>query len=72
LLGLVALVLIIFVLQNTDRAALDFLLWEGSFPVWTMIVAAAALGFAGGWIVGRIDRADRRARRAERDLRRHG
>ena len=72
LLGLVALVLIIFVVQNTDRAALDFLLWDGSFPLWTMIVAAAALGFAGGWIVGRINRADRRARRAERELRKRG
>ena len=71
-LALVAVVLLVFVLQNTDRADLDFLLWDGSFPLWTMIVAAAALGIVGGWIVGRIDRADRRARRAERDLRKRG
>jgi uncharacterized integral membrane protein len=66
---LVAVVLLIFVLQNTDRADLDFLLWDGSFPLWTMIVAAAALGFVAGWIVGRIARAERRARRAEREVR---
>lgn len=69
---LVAVILLVFVLQNTDRADLDFLLWDGSFPLWTMIVVAAALGFVGGWVVGRIDRADRRARRAERDLRKRG
>jgi len=67
---LVAVILLIFVLQNTDRAHVDFLLWDGAFPLWTMIVTAAVLGFFGGWIVGRLYRSDRRARRSDRELRR--
>jgi len=66
LLAAVAVLLVIFVLQNTDRAQIDFLVWNGSFPLWTLIVVAAVLGCLGGWVVGRIRGADRRAREAER------
>lgn len=68
-LAAVALLLMIFVLQNTDRAQIDFLVWNGSFPLWTLIVVAAVLGLVGGWVVGRIRGADRRARDAERRAR---
>jgi len=68
-LAAVALLLVIFVLQNTDRAQIDFLVWNGSFPLWTLIVVAAVLGLVGGWVVGRIRGADRRARDAERRAR---
>lgn len=69
LLAAVAVLLVIFVLQNTDRAQIDFLVWNGSFPLWTLIVVAAVLGLVGGWVVGRIRGADRRARDAERRAR---
>jgi uncharacterized integral membrane protein len=68
-LAVVAVLLVVFVLQNTDRANIDFLLWQGSFPLWTMILVAAVLGTVGGWILGRIGGAERRARDAERRLR---
>lgn len=65
-LAAVAILLVVFVLQNTDRAQIDFLLWNGDFPLWTMIVLAAVLGLVGGWVIGRIGGAERRARDAER------
>ena len=69
LLAAVAILLVVFVMQNTDRAQIDFLFWNGDFPLWTMIVVAAVLGTVGGWVIGRIGRAERRARDAERRLR---
>jgi uncharacterized integral membrane protein len=68
-LAAVAVLLLVFVLQNTDDAQIDFLLWDGAFPLWTMIVVAAVLGLIGGWVIGRIGGAERRARTAERRLR---
>jgi uncharacterized integral membrane protein len=58
-LGVVAVILLLFVVQNTDRTHFDFLFLDGEFPLWTMIVAGAALGFVGGWAFARI-RARRR------------
>lgn len=69
LLAAVAILLVVFGFQNTDRAQIDFLFWSGVFRLWTMIVVAAALGLIGGWVIGRIGGAERRARRAERRLR---
>ena len=68
-LAAVAILLLVFVFQNTDRAPIDFLFWNGEFPLWTMIVIAAVLGLIGGWVIGRIGGAERRARRAEDRLR---
>ena len=64
----VAVLLLVFVVQNTDDAQIDFLFLNGAFPLWTLIVVAAALGFIGGWAIGRIGGAERRARKAERRL----
>jgi uncharacterized integral membrane protein len=68
-LAAVVILLVVFVVQNTDRAQIDFLFWNGRFPLWTMIVVAAILGLIGGWVIGRIGGAERRARHAERRLR---
>src|SRR3712207_2204540 len=68
-LAAVAILLVVFVVQNTDRAQIDFLFWNGVFPLWTMIVVAAILGLIAGWMVGRLAAAERRARDAERRLR---
>ena len=51
--GVIGLLLLLFVLQNTDEADIDFLFFSGSYPLWIMVVVVAALGFVGGWLVGR-------------------
>jgi uncharacterized integral membrane protein len=57
--GIVAVILLLFVVQNTDRTHFDFLFLDGEFPLWAMIVAGAALGFVAGWAFARL-RARRR------------
>lgn len=59
-LGVVALLLLIFVIQNTDKADVDLLLWDAVLPIWLVIVIAAVLGLAAGWILGRVGRRRRR------------
>jgi uncharacterized integral membrane protein len=61
-LGVVVVILLLFVVQNTDRTHFDFLFLDGEFPLWTMIVAGAVLGFVAGWAFARI-RARRRGNR---------
>jgi uncharacterized integral membrane protein len=60
--GIVGVILLLFVVQNTDRTHFDFLFLDGEFPLWTMIVAGAVLGFVAGWAFARI-RARRRVDR---------
>jgi len=55
-LGAVAALLLLFVLQNTDETRLDFLFLNAKAPLWVMLVVGAGLGFAGGWLVGRLRR----------------
>jgi uncharacterized integral membrane protein len=57
--GVVAVILLLFVVQNTDRTHVDFLFLDGEFPLWAMIVAGAMLGFVAGWALARL-RARRR------------
>ena len=36
--------LIVFMVQNTERVAVSFLLWDLEWPVWLMVLGAALLG----------------------------
>src|SRR5262245_13904425 len=36
--------LVIFMVQNTDRVRLDFLVWSFTWPVWLLTIASAVLG----------------------------
>ena len=52
---LIALVLlVVFVLQNTERVRIDFLFWHGRWPAWIVIVLVAALGLAAGWVAATV------------------
>ncbi|HEX6844782.1 MAG TPA: LapA family protein [Actinomycetota bacterium] len=51
--GIAAILLLIFVLQNTNDADIDFLFWDGEVSLWVLIVVSAVLGFAIGWFLGR-------------------
>jgi len=51
--AVIGVLLLVFVLQNTDEADVDFLFFTGSYPLWMMAVAVGVLAFAAGWLVGR-------------------
>lgn len=45
--------LLVFVLQNTSSAEVNFLFWDGATPLWVLIVVSATLGLVIGWFLGR-------------------
>ncbi len=63
--GAIGLLLLLFVLQNTDETDVDFLFFSGSYPLWVMAVVVAGFAFAAGWLVGRAGA--RRRLRGERE-----
>jgi uncharacterized integral membrane protein len=54
--GIALLLLVFFVLQNRDRANVDFLFWDVDARLWVVIAIAAVLGFVIGWALGRSRR----------------
>jgi len=62
-----AAVLLLFMVQNTQDATVEFLGWDFTWPVWLLVLVSAALG-AFVWLgLGVLRRHRRRkARRAER------
>jgi uncharacterized integral membrane protein len=60
--GIAFAILLIFILQNSDEAHVDFLFLDGDFPLWGVILVGAILGFLVGWFLGR-SRLRRRERR---------
>jgi uncharacterized integral membrane protein len=64
--GVLLLVILVFVLQNGERTQIRFLFLDGEYPLWTLLVVGAALGFAAGWLVAAA-RTRRRLERRARD-----
>lgn len=62
-----ALVIVVFVVQNTANVPVKFLSWEGTFPLPLLIVVTALLAIIADEIVGVIRRRRRRIRFAERE-----
>jgi uncharacterized integral membrane protein len=60
--GIVALVLVIFATQNSERVDVDFLFFDAQVRVVTVIVVSALLGFVIGWFVGRPNRRERKGK----------
>ena len=56
-LGLAAVALLAFVVQNTEDATFNWLMIEITMPLWLALVIAAALGAVianlGGWVLRR-------------------
>ena len=50
---LLALGLLAFVVQNTNRVDLNWLFFGFSAPLWLMIAGVGIVGFVIGWFVGR-------------------
>jgi uncharacterized integral membrane protein len=55
--------LLIFMLQNTDRVRLDFLVWSFTWPVWLLTIVSAVLGAFAWFGLGVIRRHRRRKQR---------
>ena len=53
-LAVVAVLMLSFILQNRDRANVDFLFWDADIRLWLALLLAATLGFGAGVILGRI------------------
>jgi uncharacterized integral membrane protein len=67
-LGVLLLLLIIFIAQNTRTTTVSFLAWDGDVPVAVALLVAAAIGLALGLLAGllRILQLRRRVRRTRR------
>jgi uncharacterized integral membrane protein len=65
--GVLALVVLFFVLQNGDRTQIQFLFFDGMYPLWILVVVVAALGFVAGWLVAGARGRRRLERRAKDD-----
>jgi uncharacterized integral membrane protein len=57
--------LVIFMIQNTQRVRLDFLFWHFTWPLWLLIVASALLGALVWFGLGVMRRHRRRKERRQ-------
>ena len=62
--GVIAIVLVIFAIQNAEDANISMMFWDLNVPVYVVIAVTALLGFVAGWLLGRGSG----RRRAMRDL----
>ena len=49
------MILLILILQNSEKRSVQILFWDVTWPVWLTLTVAAALGFAAGYLIGKID-----------------
>ena len=45
---------LIFILQNTDKSRISFLLWDFAFPLWILMALLLAAGFVLGLLFPRV------------------
>ena len=65
--GVLVLLLVVFLLQNAETTKIRFLFLDGTYPLWSLLVVGAALGFAAGWLVSAARGRRRLQRRAQDD-----
>ena len=64
--GVIVLLLVVFLLQNAETTKIRFLFLDGTYPLWSLLIVGAALGFAAGWLVAAA-RGRRRFQRRAKD-----
>jgi uncharacterized integral membrane protein len=50
--GVLGLMLVVFVLQNTDSTSITLLLLDVTFPLWLVLAATIALSVGIGYLIG--------------------
>ena len=65
--GVIVLLLVVFLLQNAETTKIRFLFLDGTYPLWSLLLVGAALGFAAGWLVSAARGRRRLQRRAQDD-----
>ena len=50
----IAVLAVIFILQNIEKAQISFLFWDLSFPLWILMALLLAAGFALGLLFPRF------------------
>jgi uncharacterized integral membrane protein len=58
-LAVLAVLIVSFILQNRDRANVDFLFWDADLRIWVALLFASALGFVAGLVLGRLTKGKR-------------
>jgi uncharacterized integral membrane protein len=56
--GVLGLLLVIFVLQNTDSTSITLLVFDVTFPLWLVLAATIALSVGVGYLMGSRRRKD--------------
>lgn len=56
----VGILLLLFILQNSEKGTINFLFWDATMRTWVALSIAAVLGFVGGYLVARLRRRRRR------------
>ena len=64
--GAVALLVLIFVIQNSQKVTVDFIFANTNTPLFFVILISVGLGALIGWLFPHVRR-DRRRERSERD-----
>ena len=67
-LGIVGILFLIFIFQNTEKVKFQFLFFDFTWPAWLMLLVLFVLGMLAGFITSALLR--RRRRKARRDERR--
>jgi uncharacterized integral membrane protein len=49
--AVVAVLVLIFVFQNTEQAPIRFLVWDFDIAVWVALLITLLIGFGIGWVV---------------------
>ncbi len=61
--GVIVVLFLIFIFQNTTDVQFNFLFWDFTWPVWGMLLLLFVLGVLGGLITGALLRRRRREAR---------
>lgn len=63
ILGVIAVLLLVFVFQNTAKVSFSFLFFDFTWPMWLMLLITLLIGFVVGFLTSAMLRRRRRRER---------